>query len=114
VALRHEWEQVDERYRQLAGIAALASVVARMQRLVAALREEPALGDVNPSVSLASLNLVPGHSERYVAVVWSEDEPQGYKVSMVDPPMTYSEATTVDEAQGVATVLQYLARVERA
>jgi len=111
MAITQQWDRVNERYRELEGIVQLAPVVTRMQRLVAALRKDPALDDVEPSVSLASLNLAPSHSERHVAVIWSEDEPQGYKVSMVDPPLTYSEATKVDEAQVVATVVQYLTRV---
>jgi hypothetical protein len=111
MAMTQQWDRVNERYRELKGIVQLATIVTRMQQLVAALREDPALHDVEPSVSLAALNLSPSHSERHVAVIWSEDQPQGYKVSMVDPSLTYSEATKVDEAQVVATLVQYLARV---
>jgi len=110
MALTQQWDRVSERYHELASIVQLLPIVTRMQQLVAALRENPALDDAEPSVSLASLNLTLPDSERHVAIIWSVDEPQGYKVAMVDPPLTYSQATTVDEAQVVATVVQYLAQ----
>jgi hypothetical protein len=113
MALTAAWDRVSERFRYLERYAAIRPIVIAMRRLVAALREDPRLGDVEPSVSLGSLNLSLSDSERYVVIVWSEDEPQGFKVSFVDPPLEFSETTTVDEAKVVPTIIEYLDRLRR-
>jgi hypothetical protein len=112
MALRVEWDRVNERFRELERYVQLRPIVVAMQRLVAALREDPRLDGVEPSVSLASLNLRPSDSKRYVVVAWSENEPQGFKVSFVDPPLEFSETTKVDEAKVVAIIIEYLDRLK--
>jgi hypothetical protein len=112
MALTVEWDRVSERFRYLERYEALGPIVVAMLRLVAALREDPRLGDVEPSVSLGSLVLRLSGLERYVNVVWSEDEPQGFKVSFVDPPLEFSETTTVSEAKVVPTIVEYLDRLK--
>jgi hypothetical protein len=108
-----EWKRVSERFRDVKRFVRLRPTVAAMLRLVAVLRGDPRLGAITPSVSLASLNLKLSGSERYVLVVWSEKEPQGFEVSFVDPPLEFSETTKVCEAKVVETIIEYLDRVKK-
>ena len=113
MALTIAWNHVSERFQYLERYEDIRPIVVAMRRLVAALSEDPRLNDIEPSVSLGSLNLRLGDSERYVNVVWTEDEPQGFKVSFVDPPLVFSETRTVSGAKVVATIIEYLNRLKR-
>ena len=111
MALTVAWNRVSERFHYLERYAAIRPVVVSMLRLVTALRDDPRLGDVEPGVSLGSLNLRVSGSNRFVVVVWTEDEPRGFKVSFFDPPDTFSETTVVPEAKVVAIIIDYLSRL---
>ena len=113
MALTIAWNHVSERFQYLERYEDIRPIVVAMRRLVAALSEDPRLNDIEPSVSLGSLNLRLGDSERYVNVVWTEDEPQGFKVSFVDSPLVFSETRTVSGAKVVATIIEYLNRLKR-
>jgi hypothetical protein len=112
MAVTSGWDRVAERYHDLARIAAFRRVVTAMLRLVATLRQDPRLGSVEPSVSLGSLRLQPAGSARCVMVTRLESEPDAFEVSFVDFPLEYSETATVGEAEVVATIVEYLARIE--
>jgi hypothetical protein len=113
MALTLRWDRVSERFHNLDRHVRLRPTVAAMLRLVATLREDPRLSGVEPSVSLASLNLKLDDCKRYVLVAWSENEPQGFEVSFVDPPLEFTETVKVPEPQVVATIIEYLDRLKK-
>src|SRR3954451_24570656 len=111
--MNNQWNRVNNTFRNLECFAPLRPTVAAMLRLIAALRDNPRLSVVAPSVSLASLNLKVQDSKRYVVVAWDEKEPQGFEISFVDPPLEFSGTTTVCEAKAVETIIEYLGRIEK-
>ena len=76
MALATAWDRVGDRLRALNYYERLRPTVTAMLALVAELRQDPGLEDVEPSVSLAALNLKLVHSRRYVMVSRVEDEPR--------------------------------------
>ncbi|HEY5814294.1 MAG TPA: hypothetical protein VIT23_16765 [Terrimicrobiaceae bacterium] len=108
MALTAAWNAVGKRFQDLERHEDIRPIVVAMHRLVAALREDPRFSDIEPSVSLGSLNLRLSDSERYVNAVWNADEPPGFKVSFVDPSLEFHETKKVDEGKVVATILEYL------
>jgi hypothetical protein len=74
------------------------------------LRQDPRLADIEPGVSLAALNLKLANSGRYVMVSRVEGEPR-CTVSFVDPPLEFHDTRTVDEAQVVSTISDYIDRL---
>ena len=112
MAMTIAWYRVSECFHDLERHAEIRPIVVSMLRLVAALRADPRLDDIEPSVSLGSLNLKVSGSNRFVIVVWTEDEPRGFKVSFFDPPATFSETRIVPEAKVVAIIIDYLSRLK--
>jgi hypothetical protein len=111
VALPTAWDRVDEHLRSLAYHERLGPTIAALRALVAELRREPRLAGVDPSVSLASLNLKLPDTTCYVMVAWHENEPQPFGVSFIDPPLEFRDIRRVSKADVVATVIDYLDRL---
>ena len=111
MALTMEWESVKERFKDLAKHPGLRPTVEKMQWLVGRLCEDPRMDGVAPHVSLGSLSLKPVDSKRSVMIAWNENEPGGYKVSYVDPPLEISETTRAPEAAVITVIMQYLDRL---
>ena len=107
MALATAWDRVGDRLRALNYYERLRPTVTAMLALVADLRQDPGLADVEPSVSLASLNLKLAHSRRYVMVSRIEDEPR-FTVSFVDPQLDFHQTRTVDEDQAVTSIDEYI------
>jgi hypothetical protein len=105
------WDRVGERFQELGQFARLRPTVDAMLWLVGALREDPRLGTVVPSVSLASLNLKLSDFKQYVIVEWNDSAQRSFDVSFVDPPLEFSETKTVGEAEVVETIKHYLDRL---
>jgi hypothetical protein len=110
VAIATAWDRVADRLRALNYYERLRPTVTAMLALVAELRQDPGLEDVEPSVSLAALNLKLVHSRRYVMVSRVEDEPR-FTVSFVDPQLDFHETRTVNEDQAVTTIADYIDRL---
>lgn len=113
MALTAAWALVSERLKDLERYERLRSTIAAMLRLVAALRGDSRLDDIQPSISLASLNLRLSDSRRYVLVAWRDEEPRGFEISFVDPPLEFYETKQIGEAEVVATIVEYLDRLRK-
>ena len=113
MALATSWDQVIERFRDLERYQRLRPTIAAMLALVRDLRRDPGMADVEPSVSLASLNLKLQDSLRYVMVGWAENESQPFTVAFVDPPLEFHDTQKVSEPQVVATTIDYIDRLRR-
>ena len=113
MALATSWDQVTERFRNLERYQRLGPTIAAMLALVGKLRRDPRMADVEPSVSLISLNLKLPDSPRYVVVEWAEDESPPFSVAFVDPPLEFHDTRRVSEPQVVATTIDYIDRLRR-
>jgi hypothetical protein len=112
MALTEAWNRVSERFQYLERYEDIRPVVIAMRQLVATLSKDSRVNDINPSVSLGSLNLSLSDSGRYINVVWSEEEPCGFKVSFVDPPLMFSETKKVSNDKVLSTIIDYLERLK--
>jgi hypothetical protein len=112
MAVANEWDKVNEAFNRLDHYRVLQPTLAAMRKLVEMVQHDSAFGDVHPMVSMASLVLSRGHSERRVAVAWGEDG--GYKVALVNSQLEFSEPTMVRENAVVKVLQEYLDRLDGA
>jgi hypothetical protein len=106
MAVANEWTDVDKAFERLGTHHSLHPTLAAMKKLVDLIRQDPAFADVHPIVSMASLMLSRGQAKRRVCVAWHDDG--GYKIYAVDPPLEFSEPTTVREDAVVDVLREYL------
>lgn len=109
MAVTDEWDAVSQALDRLEPYSRLRPTLVAMRKLVDMVKHDAAFVDVHPRVSMASILFARTEAKRRVIVACDEDG--SYEVSFVDPPLEFSESTTVGEDAVVRVVRDYVDRL---
>jgi hypothetical protein len=106
MALGMDWRLVEERFEELSRHRGLLPTIEAQRRIVAMLREDPGLVDVERGVSHVSLRFGYPDALAFVLVGWTEEN--GYSVSIWEPSGDVRHRVLVAAHDVPAVIRRYL------